>query len=193
MITATDEDVHQLLGIQPLMTPQPGDFELCEISGDVGTFIRFAQFLNRDGFTKFEHARLYLGGGLCLDAEPGGARLGALGAFDNVAHTWSTGIIVPTTAQRAKIVAAGFGYGPHDGHPGVPYSFADYGALAAKRLHIWVPGLDAYVKSSGHMICSQLVAKCYADADFPLFPGVFTGDVTPGDLDHLLVSHGLKS
>jgi hypothetical protein len=168
------------------VVPLPGDFELTHINGDVGTLIRFGQWLNGDGFADYEHARLYLGGGLCVEAEPGGARLSAVSANDNVPHVWSTGYILRTDSQRAGIVAAGHKY------VGVPYSFADYEALAAKRLHLWVPGLNAYVRSSGHMICSQLVAKCEADAGCPLF-GEFTGDVTPGDLLQLLASHGYKA
>lgn len=173
----------------PIMTPMPGDFELCQISGEVGAFIRFGQWFNKDGFSKFEHARLHLGGGLCIDAKPGGASLGAMSAYDDVAHVWSTGLIPLTTAQRSKIVSAGFSY------IGVDYSFADYLALFAKRMHAWLPGLNAYVKSSKHMICSQLVAQCYDDAGvvLPTQPAhTFNGDVTPGDLYKVLLQHGLK-
>jgi uncharacterized protein YycO len=162
-----------------MTTPLPGDFELTHISGSVGIGIRIGQFLNGDGFKDFEHARLYLGDGKCIEAEPGGARVADVRLYDSVSHRWSTGIIQLTDAERAKIVAAGYSY------VGVPYSFADYFALAADRLHIPAPHLDTYVKSTGHMICSQLVARCYFDAGHPLFAG-WTGDVTPGDLTNLL-------
>lgn len=169
-----------------MITPQPGDFGLVEISGDVGKAIRFGQWLNGDGFKDFEHAFVYIGGsnGQIVEAEPGGARIATYHEYGSPIY-WSTGIIGLDSLTRAKIVIAAAGY------VGTPYSVADYFSLAAKHLHLWAPGLNAYVKSSGHMICSQLVEKCYSDAGQPLFGG-FTGDVTPGDLCQLLDSKAGK-
>jgi cell wall-associated NlpC family hydrolase len=158
---------------------KPGDFVLAHIDGDVGKLIQFGQWLNGDGFGDYEHAFVYLGQSMCVEAEPGGARIGNA---DGYAKTyWSSGIIDLTSDQRFQIVQAAHKY------VGTPYSAADYFALAARRLHIPAPGLKAYVASSGHMICSQLVAKCYADAGFPLYDE-WTGYVTPGDLWQLLES-----
>jgi cell wall-associated NlpC family hydrolase len=164
-----------------MITPQPGDFGLTQIHGRVGKLIRAGQWLNGDGFFDYEHAFVYVGEGQVIEAEPGGARLASLTEYNVSAVLWSTGAIGTTEAQRASIVAAARGY------IGTPYSFLDYASLAAKRLHLWAPGLHSYVRSSGHMICSQLVAKCYFDAGCALFPG-WTGDVTPGDLCNLVRS-----
>ena len=87
--------------------------------------------------------------------------------------------------QRDAIVAAGLKYG--NAHVG--YSAADYFAIAAYRFKvgILVPGLKAYVGSSKHMICSQLVDQCYQYAGVQLFDDKrWPGYVTPGDLADLL-------
>lgn len=68
----------------------------------------------------------------------------------------------------------------------MPYSVADYFALAAHRLHIPAPHLKRYVRSSGHMICSQLADAAAAEGGWHLFEdGRWPGDVTPGDLYRL--------
>lgn len=164
--------------------PQPGDFEVVKINGEAGKLIRVGQYLNGSGFADYEHARLYLGNGRCVEADPGGARIVAYDPTDG--GMWSTGYIDLTTEQREIIVAAGIGYAK--AHVG--YSEADYFALAAHRLHIPVPGLREYVATSKHMICSQLVDKCYQDAKVQLFKdNRWNGYVTPGDLTQLIFHH----
>jgi cell wall-associated NlpC family hydrolase len=165
------------------MMPEPGDFEVVKMGGDSGKLIRVAQFLNGSGFSNYEHARLYIGDGKCVQAEPGGA---AIVDYDpNDGGMWSTGAIKLTNDDRAVITTSAVGYA----RAHVGYSEADYFALAAHRLHmgLLVPGLRDYVESSGHMICSQLVDKCYQNAKIQLFKdGRWNGYVTPGDLAELL-------
>ncbi|MGW9433129.1 hypothetical protein ACWHA1_35035 [Streptomyces decoyicus] len=86
-----------------------------------------------------------------------------------------------TEQQRTDICAAATRY------VGVPYSFLDYLAIATHRFHLPVPGLRRYVASTRHMICSQLVDRCYLDAGVHLFAdGRWPGYVTPMALHHLL-------
>jgi hypothetical protein len=165
------------------VTPRPGDFGLVHINGNVGTAIRWVQLLNGDGFADYEHSFIYLGDSKrnVVEAEPKGAALRPF-HYDPSKVYWSSGLIDLTGAQRDKIVGAAIGY------VGTPYSYLDYVALASKRLHFsWAPWLKNYVASTGHMICSQLVARCYLDAGHPLFDA-WTGYVTPGDLWQLLES-----
>jgi hypothetical protein len=159
--------------------PQQGDFGLVKINGDAGRLIRIGQALNGDGFDDYEHAFLYLGNSLIIEAEPGGARLNEL-AYKNV--KWSTGIIPLTDKQRTRIAIGGFEF-EH-----VPYSAMDYFALASLRLKLLVtPALENYVKTSKHMICSQLVDAAYAKAGVQLFNDHrYPGEVTPGSLDKRL-------
>jgi hypothetical protein len=160
--------------------PLPGDFGLVHMGGDSGRLIHAGQILNGDGFADYEHAFVYVGNGMIVEAEPGGAKQVAL-HYDNV--LWSTGHIALTKTQRVLIAHAAQEY------IGTPYSAADYFALAAKRLNFGplIPGLRNYVKSSGHMICSQLVDRCYENADVHLFKdGRWNGYVTPGALAGLI-------
>lgn len=168
---------------------QPGDIILTQITGRIGKLIEFGQWLNGNGFIDFEHAALYKGDGTVIEAEPGGARERPLSDYTGRPQFWSTGILQLTDTQRMLIVNAAVGYTKANGGKGVPYSFLDYDALAAHRLGIPVPGLQRYIASTGHMICSQLVDQCYADAGVHLFTDDrWPGYVTPGDLYDLLRS-----
>lgn len=160
--------------------PEIGDFGLVKMNGDSGRLIRFGQWLNGDGFADYEHAFVYVGNDRIIEAEPSGAKLSHVTEYRDV--VWSTGWIDVTDAQRRVIAQTARGL------EGIRYSFADYFAIAAKRLH--VPGsglLKNYVGSSRHMICSQLVDYCYQKAGIQLFNDKrWNGYVTPADL------YGLK-
>jgi hypothetical protein len=167
--------------------PHPGDFEVVPIGGAGGRLIHIAQYLNGDGFADYEHARLYLGNGKVVEAEPGGARIVPITPSDG--GMWSTGLITPDAHTRELIVQYGYRC------DGIGYSSLDYFALAAERLHmgVVVPGLKAYVRNSGHMICSQLVDWCYMMAGFQLFDDKRDpGDVTPADLANLLIGRSSR-
>jgi uncharacterized protein YycO len=156
------------------LTPQPGDFQLVPTAGIGGKLIELGQWLNGDGICPYEHVRIYVGGNEFVEAEPQAARLAR---YPLDLGMWSTGIIPLTNAQRSAITAAARGY------VGTPYSGLDYMALVLHRLHIPAPGLQAYISSTGHMICSQLVDQCYLDAGVHLFAdGRWPGYVTPADL-----------
>lgn len=162
-------------------TPLPGDFGLVRIRGSVGFLIRLGQWLNGDGFADFEHAFVYIGDGLIVEAEPGGARISGLDEYAGEEILWSTGKIPLTGEQRENVVAAAKGY------VGVPYDWMDYLSIALLRFGIrprWV--LDR-VMGDDHLICSELVDYSDQAAEVQLFKDDrIPGDVTPGDLRQLL-------
>jgi len=165
--------------------PEPGDFEVVPMGGQGGKLIQIAQIISNTGRSNYEHARLYLGDGLIVEAQPGGARIVPMSINDG--GLWSTGIIALSDEERSKIIAAGYEIG--QAHTG--YSAADYFALAAYKYKVGllVPGLKWYVGWSGRLICSQLVDKCYQAAGVQLFNDKrWNGYVTPGDLADLLIS-----
>lgn len=146
---------------------------LTQISGNVGKAIELGQWLNGEGFAQWEHAFVYLPGNLILEAEPGpdGAVIREL-HYSNV--YWCAGIdklihpsVTPSEISRVA-----------ESLKGVPYSFLDYAALSAHRLHIPAPFLRSYIKSTGHMICSQLADEFYVR----LGAHIFTDDRWPGDV-----------
>jgi|SRR5690242_665402 len=180
---------------------KPGDFFLVSFDGKNpnidnpkhwlmnGGLIRIGQWANGDGFSQYEHVALYVGNDLIIEAENTGTAVANVHRYDANDTFWSTGIINPTDAQRVAICKAAYGY------VGTPYSWVDYAALAAKRLHLGplVPGLKNYVATSKHMICSQVVDQEYQDAGYQLFDdGRWPGYVTPGSLYNLLISKSKK-
>lgn len=159
-------------------SPGPGDIGLTHIRGETGELIRFAQWLNGDGFSPFEHCFVSLGGGQIIEAEPGGARIASLSEYDGRQVLWlrcppGLGLRVATAARFLE---------------GTPYSAADYAALAAHRLHVPVPGLRDYIESSGHLICSQLADRAAKLGGWQLYAdGRWDGYVTPGAIYGLYV------
>lgn len=160
-----------------MLAPQPGDIGLVKIQGRVGALIRFGQWLDGDGFEDFEHAFVYLGDGELVEAEPGGARIVPLTEYAGWNIYWSTGKIPLTDEQRQAICTGGREM------EGVPYSFLDYFALALHRFKLPIPFLKNYIKSTKHVICSQLCDLVYSNAHVQLFnDGRWEGFVTPGAL-----------
>jgi len=165
------------------VNPQPGDFAAVPMHGAFGKLVEFGEWLNGTGFDRYQHAIVYVGDGMMVQAEPGGAQLRPLKHYEY--SLWSTGLFKLDDMQVAKIVSSAKEL------VGTPYSFLDYAAIAAHRLHLPIPGLRGYVSSSEHMICSQLVDYCYQAAGIQLFPdGRWNGYVTPADLAKLIVARG---
>lgn len=159
--------------------PRPGDIGVTQITGNVGLLIRAGQFLNGTGFANYEHAFVYVGNGLIVEAEPGGAREVELTEYNGRDVAW-----LRCPDQHRDTVAAA---AQRFTDPAVPYSAADYFALAAHRLRLPVPWLRGYVRSSGHMICSQLADRAAALGGWHLFAdGRWDGYVTPGDIWRLI-------
>lgn len=156
----------------------PGRIGLTQIYGQAGLGIRVGQWLNGSGFENYEHAFMDLGDGTLIQAEPGGAQIRPLSIYDGRKVYWCDTLYSHTQpAHRQEIADAARAY------KGVKYSFLDYGALAAHRLGLDTDFLRHYIQDTGHMICSQLVARAYADAGYAIFlDGRWDGFVTPGDL-----------
>ena len=167
------------------MSPNLGDFAVVHVTGTVGWFIRFGQWINGNGFSDFEHAFVYVGNNKIVEAEPGGAKLNDLSRYDGRRIAWYSAPIDKREdiAYHARLLI------------GVKYSFLDYLSIALLRLKIFAPRygwvaylLRDYVASTGHLICSQLVDASYLNAGASLFAdGRFTGDVTPANLYKLIL------
>lgn len=177
----------------PFYTPQSGDIGLTQIFGHVGRGIRFAQWFNGDGFADYEHAFVYVGtrvrdsdipgdGPKIIEAMPGGALLSPLAKYAPERVLW---LRCPPEYGNA-VAAAALGF------QGVPYSFADYLAIALHHFRVPTPHLKAYIQSSRHMICSQLADRAAEIGGWRIFDdGRWPGYVTPGDLYREAVEQGL--
>lgn len=171
----------------PTDISNPGRIGLTHIHGGAGKMIEFGQWLDGSGFFAWEHAFLDLGDGTLIEAEPGGARIRPLTEYDPDMVYWCDNLYaILDFSQQATAAYYGRTF------QGVPYSFLDYFALAAHRLHLPVPGLRGYIKSTRHLICSQLVTHAYKLAGVDLFPYRWSGYVTPGDLYQLDINQRPK-
>jgi hypothetical protein len=169
---------------ESVYVPLPGDIGMTSIPGWAGRGIRAGQFLIGDGFSRREHAFTYVGNQKIVEAEPGGALLSSLSRYDPATVMW---LRCPQQYRKAVADAArSYGPDPATGRRGVGYSWLDYDALGAHRFHVPAPGLEEYIKSTGHMICSQLCDRAAMDGGWHLFDdGRWEGYVTPGDLGQL--------
>lgn len=170
-------------------TAQVGDIGLVAIHGNVGLAIRVGQWMlariddfkasrtvDDEDWADYQHAFVYLGNGQLIEAEPGGARIRPLSEYDPASIYWCSNISAGLTAPQRdaiSLIARGF--------DGTPYSFLDYLALTAHKLHIWLPGLRSFIKSTRRMICSQLCDTSYDLAGVH----IFTDGRDPGDVDPL--------
>jgi len=177
-------------------TVQPGDFAAVRTTGEISRLIKIgewsalrARFFPRSvpsGSEDWEHAIFYVGGDkdMILEAEPGGAQLVPF-HYNPSDVLWSAEntALDLTSEQRglASSIAAKY--------VGTPYSFLDYEAIALHSLHIPAPGLKRYIKSTQHLICSQLADQCRQDMNSHLFnDNRWPGYVDPLDLA-LLIEH----
>lgn len=159
--------------------PRPGDFALTRIDGITGRLIAAGQWLIGDS-APVQHAMLYVGDGMVVQAMPGGAECIPLSEA-NAPVVWSSDVIPLTDYEREIITANGRAL------VGTPYSFLDYASIGLATFHVRPRAVRRYVADYGHMICSQLVDFAYETADVHLFnDGRLPGDVTPGDLYRLL-------
>jgi uncharacterized protein YycO len=159
--------------------PRPGDFALTRIDGITGRAIALGQRLIGDG-APVQHAMLYVGDGMVVQAMPGGAECIPLSAA-NAPVVWSSDVIRLTDYERQVIASTGYSL------IGTPYSFLDYASIGLATFHIRPAFVRRFVADSDHMICSQLVDFAYDMAGVHLFSdGRIPGDVTPGDLYRLL-------
>lgn len=157
--------------------PNPGDIGVVRITGDVGRLIRIGQWLNGDGYADYEHCFVYIGNGQIVEAEPGGARIAELTEYADRDIAW---LRCPPEHGPAVAAAA-------HGLVGTKYSFADYLAIAAHRLHLPIPGLRRYVASSGRLICSALADRAAQLGGWTLFnDGRWNGFVDPADIWNLI-------
>lgn len=151
---------------------------LTQISGNTGKAIAVGQWLNGEGFRQWEHAFVCLPGNQILEAEPGGAVIRDYPYGDDV--YWCLGLykLLPVLGRQPglqELAASQL--------KGIPYSFADYAALAAHRLRIPAPHLKQFIQDSGHQICSQLADTFYLRLGAHLFDdGRWPGYVTPASL-----------
>lgn len=162
-----------------MTTPLPGDFALTRISGITGRLVAAGQALVGDA-APVQHAFVYVGNGMVVQAMPSGAELIPIEEASPVVQ-WSAGHFDLTEDQRDAMVVEAVVL------VGTPYSFLDYASIALAHYRIRPAWVRDFVADTGHMICSQLVDEVYLRAGVHLFDdGRLPGDVTPGDLWELL-------
>jgi hypothetical protein len=160
--------------------PQPGDIFITTIHGRVGAGIGFAESLlelverwKAHVDTVWRHAGIYVGDGLVIEAEPGGARLASLSQYDTDPVLWlrcppDKGAAVAAAALTLK---------------GIGYSYLAYDAITLHALHIPFPGLEAFIKDGNHAMCSQLADRAAMLGGWNLYDdGRWEGWVSPVDL-----------
>lgn len=166
--------------------PKKGDIGLVRISGAGGRIIRGLQWANGCGFDDYEHALGVTSGNfggriIIVEAEPGGAQQVEL-HYPQAKVRW---LVCPDQYRKAMVAQL-----QDAADRKVPYSWLDYAAVGAHHYRFPVPHLKRFIESSGHMMCSQLVDWCAAQAGWHLFDdGRWPGYVPPCDLNALWHKH----
>ncbi len=160
-------------------TPEPGEFFVVRTEGWAGRLIR----VGTD--SDVNHAGIYLGKGLTLEAQPGGAIYGHITQGQMDAALWSG--MNPT--WRLSRIEGEAVCTQAKTHHGDPYSWLDIACISLTiltRSHI--PSVvSARLDNPHRNICSQLVDRVYEEAGVHLFTdGRPHGAVSPGDLRDLI-------
>lgn len=169
--------------------PEPGDLCVVNTLNQASAAVQLLQWLSTRKFSQWNHVcvctSVSLHGEITIaEAEASGAVL-VPWHYEDVPHQWSTGVL-PTNAAVAAAAARYTQPGPWGPH-GVPYSWLDYAAIAARRWHVPVPGLRGFIKATGHMMCSQLADACKQAGNVHLFEdNRWAGYVAPDDIGALL-------
>jgi hypothetical protein len=111
-----------------VVTPLPGDFALTKISGLTGKAIAAGQALIGDA-APVQHAMVYVGLGMVVQAMPSGAERIPLEEASPVVQ-WSTGRIWLSTEQRLQILNEA------NDLVGTPYSFMDYASIGLAHFRV---------------------------------------------------------
>jgi hypothetical protein len=164
--------------------PRPGDFAVVDTRTRASLLTWLGKKLSRGGFRMFDHAvicsRVRRGTVYVVEAMPNGAQENVW-QYDDHDHLWSTGI-VRTSTKAGKAALA---------YVGKRCSWRDHAAIAAHAWHLWAPGLRLYMRSTGHLIGSQLVDRAELDAGVHLFADRrWRGYVRPSDLADLILATG---
>lgn len=136
---------------------KPGDYGCVHIPTFFGKLIDFFTYRGKfKGRTKkYNHAFIYLGGGLIAEAQPRGAKISPLSKYSGLEMVFDTNDFL-TDEQRAGIVVAAKAIAKLR----VRYGFLDIAWLGLHLMGINWRWLMSQIRKQARQICSQMVAFC---------------------------------
>jgi Permuted papain-like amidase enzyme, YaeF/YiiX, C92 family len=153
-------------------SPVAGDYGVVSSNGF------FAKLIRLGTVSRWNHAFIYIGDGQVVEANPTGVAISPVSKYPKIAWNMHEGL---SEEQRAKIVAYA------KSTVGRPYNFGIIIMLAFRAIgvKIFPRSIINYLAKHDGYICSELVAECYAEADFPICqqPDL----CNPGDLAERLI------
>lgn len=154
--------------------PRPGDYGVVRTNGWAAKLIQIGTV------SRWNHAFIYIGAGLIIEANPTGIAVSPVSKYPKIAWNQHESIDNDT---RGKIVAAAHHF------VGSPYGFFDIGNLMLRILGLKFLANTRFLErlAMRHgVICSELVSLAYRDSGVDL-TGMPDHTVTPGDLAERLI------
>ena len=152
--------------------PTPGAYLVIQTHSLMAQGIRLGCALGGT-WSRFNHAAIYAGGHVVIEANPAGVQERPLDEYDP--SQWCASRIPLTRWEQEKVL----GYARSK--IGTPYGWLDIVALAAVQFDHCPTWLERTAEGDDRLVCSQLVAYAYAAAGVPVVPGD-PWRVTPGAL-----------
>jgi cell wall-associated NlpC family hydrolase len=155
-------------------TPRPGDFGVVKTNGIIGKLIRVGTA------SRWNHAFIYIGDGVIVEANPTGVAITPLAKYPNIA--WNQHDTI-TAKQRDSIIELALN------EVGKPYAFIDISILFLRILGLRFVKPNKFWKKlsvQNGWFCSELVSYCYRTVGLTLI-NKKDDLVTPGDLAERLV------
>lgn len=136
-----------------------GDYFVVKTTGPAARLIQIGTR------SRWNHAGIYIGDGLVIEARPTGVSISLLSKYDNDEIVWNTGFDTSLSlAERMKLVEFAKGF------IGSGYGIWSIIALGFKCLTFGLPLIPAdwLAIHERRVICSQLVAWCYSHVGIKL-------------------------
>lgn len=153
--------------------PKPGDYGVVKTNGIIGRLIRLGTT------SRWNHAFIYIGGGVIVEANPTGVALSPAIKYPKIAWNQHDKL---SAKQRELIVDEAIA------QVGKSYDFVDIAALLLRIFGLKLPiyKIFKFLSKRDSWFCSELVVHSYKVAKAPLTesPEYL---VTPGDLAERLV------
>ena len=142
-----------------MQEPNIGDYFVVHTTGIAARLIQLGTW------SKWNHAGIYVGNGLIIEARPSGVKSAPLSKYDNNKIIWSTGHDSSLTkAEGEEIAKFALGFA------GTEYGIWSIIALGFKCLTFGIPFIPAdwLAIREKKVICSQLVAWSYSHVKIKL-------------------------
>lgn len=131
-------------------------------------------------FSRYNHAFIVGPGGILVEAQPGGARLGHISMYPTARY--NSDVVIPDSTRLA-IWETALGFAQANNGKGIGYNWLDDIALGLRFFGFWSDWIAERISRTDRLQCAQLCDLAYSRNGIHLFhDGRLPLAVDPGDI-----------